>query len=348
MKVLVTGATGNVGSAVVRRLADNDAVTEVIAVARRPGGLDHPGVRHAAADLARDDLRDHLERVDALVHLAWDFLPQRRPVDTWSSNVVGSVRLFSAAIDAGVGAIVHASSVGAYSPRSDDLAVTESWPTHALPTAAYGREKSYLERVLDGIEVEHPQTRVVRLRSAFVFQESATHEQLRIFAGGPLARLLVGVQRLPVLPFPRSMRMQAVHADDLAAAYTAATIGDARGPFNIAAGGPLDASAFAAAFGARALPIPDGLARSALAAGYASRLVPTDPGLLELALSLPVMDTTRASEQLGWRPLRTGREALDALVAGLDAQAAGATPALADEGGPRPATPDAARAAASG
>ena len=61
----------------------------------------------------------------------------------------GAIDLFESAASQGVAAIVHASSVGAYSPRVDDAPVDEGWPTHALPCAAYGREKSYLERYLD-------------------------------------------------------------------------------------------------------------------------------------------------------------------------------------------------------
>jgi hypothetical protein len=61
--------------------------------------------------------------------------------------------------------------------------VDETWPTHSLPSAGYGREKAYVERVLDAFEARHPDTRVVRLRPAFIFQRSAATEQRRIFAG---------------------------------------------------------------------------------------------------------------------------------------------------------------------
>jgi nucleoside-diphosphate-sugar epimerase len=92
-------------------------------------------------------------------------------VSTWQANAVGSSRVFEAAVAAGAGAIVHSSSVGAYSPG--DGMVDESWPTHSLPTAAYGREKAYAERLLDAVEARHPSVRVVRIRPAFVFQRRA-------------------------------------------------------------------------------------------------------------------------------------------------------------------------------
>jgi hypothetical protein len=95
---------------------------------------------------------------------------------TWQANAVGSARVFEAVSAAGVGVLVYASSVGAYSP-GPGRRVDESWPTHSVPAAAYGREKAYVERLLDAFEARHPDTRVVRLRPAFIFQREAASEQ---------------------------------------------------------------------------------------------------------------------------------------------------------------------------
>ena len=54
--------------------------------------------------------------------------------------------------------------MGTYSPAHGED-VDESWPTHSVPHAAYGREKAYAERALDTIDARHPAMRVVRMRS---------------------------------------------------------------------------------------------------------------------------------------------------------------------------------------
>lgn len=119
LRVAVTGATGNVGTSVVRALSTDPEVADVLGLARRRPEASAPGVRWAAVDLSHEDSPAMLDRyladTDAVVHLAWRFQPTHDPVVTWRNNVLGSVRVFEAVARAGVPTLVHASSVGAYS-----------------------------------------------------------------------------------------------------------------------------------------------------------------------------------------------------------------------------------------
>src|SRR5919108_7536 len=88
------------------------------------------------------------------------------------TSVVAALR------DAGVPALVHASSIGAYSPGPKDRAVDESWPTEGIPQNEYARQKAELERRLDRFEEEAPEVRVVRMRPAVTCKyESATEQR---------------------------------------------------------------------------------------------------------------------------------------------------------------------------
>jgi nucleoside-diphosphate-sugar epimerase len=98
-------------------------------------------------------------------------------------EVVGSSRAFQAAASAGVGAVIYASSVGAYSAGPKGHPVEESWPTNGVPTCTYSREKAYVERILDAFEARHPLIRLVRLRPGFVFKRAAASGIRRLFAG---------------------------------------------------------------------------------------------------------------------------------------------------------------------
>lgn len=335
MRVVVTGGSGNVGTATIERLVADDAVTEVVGVARRRPSWQPEKVRWVEADVVTDDLVPLLRGADAVVHLAWLFQPTHDPLVTWVGNVGGATRVFDAVAAAGVPALVYSSSVGAYGPGPDDGRVDESWPTHAWPTAAYGREKSYVERLLDVFERDHPDVRVVRLRPGFIFIARAAEEQRRLFGGPFLPEVVLRRRLVPVVPELPGLRFQALHSTDAGEAFRLAVVRDVQGAFNVAAEPVLDAAALGELLGARPVRVPSRVARKAVAALWGLHLIPASPYLLDLVLSLPVMDTTRAREELGWTPRVDAKDALGEVLVAMGRGEGGPTPPLAaDAGGP--------------
>jgi UDP-glucose 4-epimerase len=336
MLIVIVGATGNIGTAVTRELAHSH---DVVGVARRipdvPAAADGAtSVRWVSADTATSDFVPIFRGADVVVHLAWLFQPTHDPDLTWAANAVGTRRVLDAAAEAGVPAVITTSSVAAYSPRRGGLA-DESWPTDGPSSAAYSREKAYVERLLDIFELEHPQTRVVRFRPAFVFQRSAATAQRRIFGGPLLPGRLLDPRFIAALPVPKGFEMQAVHAGDLARAIAAAVERPVSGAFNIAADDVLDAAALADIFSARAVTVPAGLVRSALGLAWRAHLVPAPADLFDALMRIPMMSTDRARDELGWQPQHTGREALEAFLDGVRQGAGSRMPALdPDSSGP--------------
>ncbi|MFJ3161094.1 NAD-dependent epimerase/dehydratase family protein [Streptomyces kanasensis] len=336
-RIVVTGATGNVGTSVVTALTADDRVASVLGLARRSPDWSPPRTEWARADIEKDgdrELAELLAGADAVVHLAWAFQPTHDPLATWRTNVLGGMRVFRAVAEAGVPVLVHASSVGAYSPGPKDRYVDESWPTHGWPEAAYSREKAYLERVLDGFEARHPEIRVVRLRPAFLFKEAAALEQLRIFAGPWMPGRLASPRFLPVVPDIEGLRFQALHTDDAADAYRRAALDDdARGAYNLAAEPPVGPEELAALLDARVVRLPRPAVRAALSAAWRLRLARSSPQLFDAFLRLPLMDASRARDELGWRPRYTALEAVGELLRGLREGAGMPTAPLHGRGG---------------
>src|SRR4051794_15125047 len=219
MRVVVVGATGNVGTSTVAALAGDPAVEEIVGVARRKPERAFPKVRWVAADIRSSDLVEIFQGASVVIHLAWLIQPSRDRDELRSVNVDGSARLFRAVADAGVPALVYASSVGAYSPGPKDRRVDESWPTEGVATSFYARHKAEVERRLDRFERELPDRRVVRLRPGLIFKREAASGIRRLFAGPFLPSRLVRPDRIPIVPDIPGLRFQAVHSFDVADAY---------------------------------------------------------------------------------------------------------------------------------
>jgi nucleoside-diphosphate-sugar epimerase len=328
MRVVVTGASGNVGTSLLRALADDDKVDEILGLARRRPSREVPKTEWRSADVEHNDLESLFRGADCVVHLAWAIQPSHDLAALRRTNVDGSARVFRAVAEAGVPALVYASSVGAYSPGPKDRPVDESWPTEGTPTSFYARHKAEVEGLLDHFQVERPETRVVRLRPGLIFKRSSGEEQRRYFLGPLFPRVLTRNGAIAVAPDIDGLRFQAVHSLDVGEAYRLAIVDDARGAFNIAADPILDPDTLAQAFGARKLPLPARLVRGGMAASWHLRLQPTPPGWLDMGLSVPIMDTTRAREVLGWEPRHSSVDAIRDVLFGIADAAGEPTPPL--------------------
>ena len=160
--ILITGATGFVGSAVARAfLARGDRLRLLV----RRGG-DRRNVAGLDADLAEGDLTDaaSLGRAVAgcagLIHCAADYriwVPD--PAAMEQANVAGTRALMTAARAAGVGRIVHCSSVAALgltgdgTPASETTPVTEDAIVGVYKRSKYRAEQAVLAMARDGLPV---------------------------------------------------------------------------------------------------------------------------------------------------------------------------------------------------
>jgi nucleoside-diphosphate-sugar epimerase len=316
MRIVITGATGHVGTALLKRLqgarSEEGADLELAGIARREPGQEAAPYRDVEwHSLDIGDRRDQpaLEKAfagaAAVVHLAWLVQPNHDRELLRRTNVTGTAHVLAAARKAGVGHIVCASSVGAYSPAPKDRRTREDWPAGGIKGSHYSVDKATQERLLDGFAKENPEVVVARLRPALTFSAEAGSEVGRYFLGSLLPWLVPRKPRLPLLPIPKELAFQAVHAADVADAYWRVLEKRAEGAFNIAAEPVLDPNALGWVFHARRLlPLP---------------LQATDGGWIDMAAGAPIMDTARARELLGWTPRWSALESLTEMLDGLGA-----------------------------
>ncbi len=329
MRIVVVGATGNVGTSVLESLRVEQRVEEIVAIARRPPAAESPKTTFVRADVVRSELAPLFKGADAVIHLAWLIQPGRNESVTRAVNVEGSERVFRAVVEAGVKSLVYASSVGAYSPGPKDRLVDESWPTDGIPTSFYARHKAAVERTLDRLERERPELRVVRMRPGLIFKAQAATEIRRLFVGPLVPGRAVTAKAIPLVPDTPRLRFQAVHSHDVGDAYRRAVISDSRGAFNLAADPPIGPPELARLLDARRVRVSAELLRHGAALTYALRLQPSEPGWLDMALAVPLMDSARARSELQWSPRHGSLESLDELMRGMREGSDYPTPPLA-------------------
>lgn len=336
MRIVVVGATGNTGTALLRAVTGRGSITQVDAVSRRgPGRLPPPDgtatVVHHRLDAAAPAGSPDAERLaqlaagaDAVIHLAWS--NARRAATATAANVALTRGVLRAA--AGASQLVVASCASVYAPSYTSEAREEDWPTGGVPDVALSQDKVGMERLVDTFADRHPDLTVTRLRSAVVLQESAGAELVRRHVGPLLPRLGLG-DRVPVLLWPEGLRLQVSHADDVAAAFVAAVERRAPGAYNIASPEVLGADDVAAAIGAeRTIVVPEHVAKLGHGAAWATRVLRARPEWLDTLLAAPVLDTAKAQRLLGVVPRWTGPDVLAAAARGVAVRREGWTPAL--------------------
>jgi nucleoside-diphosphate-sugar epimerase/ferritin-like metal-binding protein YciE len=318
MRVVVTGAAGNVGRSVVEALAERDEISEIVGLAditARPDWSPDK-TNWVNASIVGSDLEQTFHGADVVIHLAYAVQPSHDLEKLKRFNVDGSRRVFDAVAVARVPKLIYASSVGAYSPAPRDQLIGEDWPL-STETSFLARHKAMNEGTLDRFESIAPSTKVVRLRPAMTFQGDATTELRRLVVGPFIPDFLLRSRMVPAIPRLAGFRFQAVHISDLAHAYALATVRDVRGAFNLAANPPLSTDDLAAALDTKTFPLPLALTRRLADLSWRLRLQPTPPDWLDTAMALPLMSSERASRELGWKPRVTVGEALAALFSGL-------------------------------
>jgi len=147
VKVLITGAGGNLGRTAIPLLAEHGH--DVLALDARPLELEHETVQADVGDRAA--LERAVEGVDAVVHAAalhGVHLREREPADFWATNVTGTFNVYESARAAGVRKVVLASTMGVYG-RTE---AAEGWAvvteeSDALATDVYGLSKWLCEQL---------------------------------------------------------------------------------------------------------------------------------------------------------------------------------------------------------
>ena len=307
-RIAVTGASGYVGSLLVRRLAARYDVGAILAVdVREPGADLGDGVTFVRQDVSRPFPGLFAEHgVDTVVHLAYVLRQGRDREANRRVNVDGTAHMLEACRRGGVRRVVYLSSTSVYGPRPDNPeALTEDMPTRPVAGFRYSEDKLRSEKLIAKFAADSPGVSACILRCCPVMGANANNFIARAFD----KPFLVAVRGA-------DPPMQLIHEDDLARCLALAALGDAEGLYNVAGSGSIGWREMASARGRRVFPVPAWLLYPATQLAWALRLQSDSPAVgLDFVRHRWLADTGKIEREIGFRPRFSSRDAWEAHVA---------------------------------
>lgn len=217
MTILVTGGSGFLGSAVVRKLLEQGAAVRALvrpsSDRRNLGGLP---VELVAGDLTQpSSLGPAVRGITALYHVAADYrLWTRDPAPLYRTNVDGTRALLLAAADAGAARIVYTSSVAALGLHHDGTPADETTPASLESMIGHYKRSKYL--------AEQAVVELVRERGLpAVIVNPSTPVGPRDVRPTPTGRMVLEAAR-GRMPAYVETGLNIVHVDDVAAGHVQA------------------------------------------------------------------------------------------------------------------------------
>ena len=308
MKALVTGGAGFIGSHVVDALVergDDVTVVDDLSTGKRENLADGPG---AGAELVEADIRDAramrdlVDRVrpQVVFHLAAQIDVRKSTADpAWDAgiNVVGTINMLQAALEAGVDRFVNTSTGGAIYGEGRILPAPEDHPQ--APEAPYGQSKFCAEGYCDLYSRLHGLSTVsLRYGNVYGPRQDPLGEAgvIAIFCG----RLLEG--KPPTIFGNGEQTRDYVYIGDVVRANLSAAESHATGAFNIGLGVQTSV-----------LQLVEALREISGTDDFHPEFAPPRLGEVQHI----AIDPARACGELGWEPHITLRDGLERTLASL-------------------------------
>jgi UDP-glucose 4-epimerase len=305
-RVLLTGVSSYLGTEIARWLATDPAIEYVAGLDERPPRARLEGVEFIEEDIRGAALADVIPRtrVDTVIHNKI----VRRPGPGMSAraaheiNVIGTLQLASACERApSVAAVIVRGSAGIYGaePEAPQFFTEELSRLYPLRTR-FQRDVGEIESLFDAFARRNRDVICTMLR----YQPAI---------GPTLDTQVTRYLSLPVVPTPLGFdpRLQLIHERDAVGATLAAVRTPVRGAVNVAGAGTVGLTRLVLRAGRPALPVPLPLFATATAVTGRLGLANVSPDLRRLLVYGRGVDTTRLTEEVGFRPRFSTPEAVE-------------------------------------
>lgn len=301
MRILVTGAAGMVGNALLHDLKDHDVIATDL---RAPTGMPD-GVRFVEMDVTGKAPSAIIaqEKPDVIVHLASIVTPPdgMSRETAYAVDVTGTQNVLAAAVANDVKRIVVTSSGAAYGYHADNpVPLRESDPMRGNSEFAYADHKRLVEELLAEARADTPQLEQVVLRVGTVLGEG-TNNQITALFHRPKLLAVYGSESPFVFIWTKDLARILLRA---------ATVGPA-GIYNVSGDGALGVTELARILRKPVLRVPAWLLKLGLLIARPLGLSRYGPEQVRFLQYRPVLANGALKTEFGYVPEKSSAEVFD-------------------------------------
>ncbi len=315
MKILVTGASGSLGSALLAQLEQIKDV-QIYATDIQPSPCSFKNLVFKQFDIRQIEFLNWVELVepDVIVHLAsiLQIGGQLTREMAYQIDVVATEALISKACDIGCKKLIVTTSGAAYGyyPRNKGKEITENWSRLGNEDYFYSDHKRQIERLLEQARRNCPTLKQVVFRPGAILGPNFKGPVVDLFK----QRVFTGLVGYPGL-------FNFIWVDDVVDYLLEAISTDICGEFNIAGEGVLSMKRIAQICGRPYIPLPAPLVQAALAILKPLGLIQYGPEQVKFIKYRPVLSSQKIRQEFVHQPKYTSESAFKQFTLTLSSEA---------------------------
>ena len=313
MNILITGASGYLGSLLVQRLSNLQTGQPIKIIAadirEAPAFSLNDRIEYVKLDVRSPDAGHIMDKhqIDTVVHLASIVTPGKKSNREfeYSVDVLGTENILKASVKNGVKRIIVTSSGAAYGYHADHPEwITEEAEIRGNEEFAYSHHKKLVEQLLDKYRREHPGLEQTIFRIGTILGETVNNQITALFE----KKMMLGIAGSDS-PFVF------IWDQDVVRCLEQAVLTGVTGIFNVAGDGKLTVDEIAAKLRKPVLKVPAFLMKTILF--VLKRLSLTQYGEEQVSFLRyrPVLDNTKLKTVFGYTPSYTSKEVFEFYIA---------------------------------
>lgn len=309
--IVITGTSGFKGARLLKALEEDPRIKSIIAVDYKKPPVEIKKARFYKLDLTETladvSLAEILkkEQCETLVHCAFPTTPPKNPAFAHELISIGTLYIFNACAEAGVGKVILASNTEVYgaSPSNPNFLEEDVHTPKAYQQSSFLADKIDAEKQALKYAAKYPDRVVTILRFGTLLGPTINSYKTRFFRR-PIVATMLGFDPL----------IQFLHEDDMLEAFKQALDKDCRGIYNIVGDGVLPLSRVIKILGKVNMKLPQIGFKTMVQMLWILDLAPAPASHVNFLRYLCIADGSKAKKVLGFVPRFSTKEALLSFV----------------------------------